>query len=548
MIWGMAMVKGLRHRIYLLFSLTAVMAIIMMCLSNKIGNRLLGELSLEKANGLLWELDKALLLLFVLFVLGVGYCLFCDIKQIMTQKAYSVRDAVTQLPNIAAYHEDITNILCSDEEPQDYIMVAMDIDKFKTVNEIFGFTCGTKIIKMVASMLKNRLQEGEQCYRISNDLFYLLLKSQGRSADFERIRDVLDSIAIDLVSTDDQDFLDGIDGGIYNHALSFSAGGVIIKAKEMRESLQGFEGEDLQERCLELVAKIGDNANIARKEGKNKNVNSVSIFDESMRQAILEDKKIEDAFLIGIERGEFMIYYQPKFYIHGEEAVHGGAEALIRWDSNELGFMPPGKFIPVFERDGNAIRLDMHVVDLVCQNICEWRSKGLEVAPISINVSRPTMVNGPGYIEFVKERLFLYDVPQELIDFEILESSSEVDEDMVVNFVNEIHSQGFKISIDDFGTGMSSLGLLRRIPLDTLKLDKSFFDNMSLNMTEKETAVIRYMIQMAKTMGIRTIAEGIEEKFQVDILRKYGCDMVQGYYFSRPLSVPDYEKMLNKEN
>ena len=318
--------------------------------------------------------------------------------------------------------------------------------------------------------------------------------------------------------------------------MSFSAGAVTLQAKEMKESLAGYEGEVLQERCLEMVAKIADNANIARKQGKSKNENSVAIFDESMRQAIVEDKKIEDAFLIGIERGEFIIYYQPKFCIDGDEAVHGGAEALVRWDSTELGFMPPGKFIPLFERDGNAIRLDMHVVDLVCQNICEWLSKGLEVVPVSINVSRPTMVNGPGYFDYVRERLFLYDVPQELIEFEILESSSEVDEDMVVAFINELHSRGFKISIDDFGTGMSSLGLLRRIPLDTLKLDKS----------EKDSAVIRYMIQMAKTMDIRTIAEGIEQKFQVDMLKEYGCDMIQGYYFSRPLAAPDYEKMLKK--
>ena len=349
---------------------------------------------------------------------------------------------------------------------------------------------------------------------------------------------------MELVSTKDEEILQHFNDGIYNHALSFSAGAMIIQIKEMQESLADCDEDKLHERCLELIARISDNANIARKEGKSKSVNSVNIFDESMRQTILEEKEIEDAFLIGIEQGEFTIYYQPKFYIGGDEAVHGGAEALIRWNSAEKGFMPPGKFVPIFEKDGNAVRLDMHVVDLVCQNICEWRSKGLEVLPVSINVSRPTMVNGPGYFEYVRERMFLYDIPQDLIEFEILESSSGVDEDMIVPFINELHSQGFKIAIDDFGTGMSSLGLLRRIPLDTLKLDKSFFDDMSINMTEKESAVVRYMILMAQTMGIKTIAEGIEEKFQVDLLKEYGCDMVQGYYFSRPLAMGDYEKML----
>lgn len=538
------MAEGFTKRLIILVSFVVAFGVLLLFLSNMLGSSLAVPITQAQVSAVLGNMNKYFVALFLVFAVGLGYAVFCDARQIEMQHKYSIRDAVTQLPNIAAYHEDINRILLGEKEEQDYIMVALDIDKFKAVNEIFGFSCGTKVIKMVAEMLSDRMREGEQCYRIGNDLFYMLIKSNGRDEDYERIRGILDNIVIELVSTDDKELQNESGGGFYNHALSFSAGCVIIRAKEMREDLAGFEGDDLQERCLEMVAKIADNANIARKEGKGKNINSVSIFDESMRQAILEDKKIEDAFLIGIERGEFMIYYQPKYYISGDEAVHGGAEALVRWDSNELGFMPPGKFIPLFERDGNAIRLDMHVVDLVCQNICEWRSKGLEVAPVSINVSRPTMVNGPGYFDYVRERLFLYDVPQELIEFEILESSSEVDEDMVVSFINELHSRGFKISIDDFGTGMSSLGLLRRIPLDTLKLDKSFFDDMSLNMTDKESAVIRYMIQMAKTMGIRTIAEGIEEKFQVDMLKQYGCDMIQGYYFSRPLAVPDYEKML----
>ncbi|MBQ3854042.1 MAG: EAL domain-containing protein [Anaerovibrio sp.] len=539
------MVKGVKKKIVLLCSFVIAMAIILILVNNFMGDQLLTLVTTDKFQTILWEFDKVLIMLFLLFSAGMAYCLFYDVNDMVNQQAVSSQDAVTQLPNIAVYHEDITGILLN-EAARDYIMVALDIDKFKAVNEIFGFACGTKIIKMVANMLSKRLHKDEKCYRIGNDVFYLLLKSYGRDEDYARIKDILDNIVIELVSTDDKEFLESFDGGIYNHVLSFSAGAVTIQAKEMKESLAGYEGEVLQERCLEMVAKIADNANIARKQGKNKNENSVAIFDESMRQAIVEDKKIEDAFLIGIERGEFMIYYQPKFCIDGDEAVHGGAEALVRWDSTELGFMPPGKFIPLFERDGNAIRLDMHVVDLVCQNICEWLSKGLEVVPVSINVSRPTMVNGPGYFDYVRERLFLYDVPQELIEFEILESSSEVDEDMVVAFINELHSRGFKISIDDFGTGMSSLGLLRRIPLDTLKLDKSFFDDMSLDMSAKDSAVIRYMIQMAKTMDIRTIAEGIEQKFQVDMLKEYGCDMIQGYYFSRPLAAPDYEKMLKK--
>lgn len=540
------MTKGLSKRLGLLALFGGAVAIVLILLSNRMSTQLFFEMKPERAGAILWEFNMVLVLLFILFVLSMGYFLFMDFMQMLKQKKYSNMDSLTQLPNMAAYLNDIIQLISNEKVEQDYIMVSLDIDKFKAINETFGFACGTHIIKMVANMLSARIQPGEYCYRIENDLFYLLLKSQGKDEDFSRIRDILDNITIELISTDDQELLQHFNGGISNHVLTFSAGAMIIQTKKIKDIMAGYKDENLQERCLELVAKICDNANIARKTGKSKNVNYVSIFDESMRQTILEEKEIEDAFLIGIEQGEFEIYYQPKFYIGGEEAAHGGAEALIRWNSGDMGFMPPGKFVPLFEKDGNAIRLDMHVVDLVCQNICEWRSKGLEVLPISINVSRPTMANGPGYFEYVRERMFLYDIPQELVEFEILESSSDVDEDMVVAFINEIHNRGFRISIDDFGTGMSSLGLLRRIPLDTLKLDKSFFDDMRIDMTYKESAVMRYMILMAKAMGIRTIAEGIEEKFQVDMLREYGCDMVQGYYFSRPLALGDYEKMLKQ--
>ncbi len=537
------MVKGLQKRFMVWAGLSALSAVVLLMINNIVGILLLSESFHMETGEFLGYFDKILLGLFLFISASLGYSLLLNAGQFVEQEKRAVEDDITQLPSLTVFNQDMVNILCAKKPENDYVMVAVDIDKFKVVNEFFGFSHGTRIIRLVGNMLSGNMNADEKCYRVGNDLFYLLLKSHGRESDYQRIRDILDNILIDLVAMDPREYTNNVNGGIYNHVLSFSAGGVIISVNKMQEYFSG-TAESIAEQGMALAAKIADNANIARKKGKYENKNSVYIFDDSMRQAILEDKKIEDAFLLGIERGEFLIYYQPKFYIGGDEAVHGGAEALIRWESGELGFMPPGKFIPLFERDGNATRFDMHVMDLVCRNICEWRAMGLEVLPISINVSRPTILNGPGYLAFVREKLFLYDIPQDLIEFEILESSSDVDEDIVVEFINKIHGMGFKVSIDDFGTGCSSLGLLRRIPLDTLKLDKSFFDDMRLDMTEEESAVIRYMIMMAKTMGFRTIAEGIEEKFQVDILREFGCDMVQGYYFSRPIIADEYEKML----
>ena len=538
------MKKVIQQRSSIIIILAIVTSIALFSLSNYMEFQLMSVLPKAESLAMANYLNKGLVAIFLLVAISAGYSILAERRRSYENHERDIMDNVTHLPSIVGYNEDFMNLLSDEKNIQDYIMVALDIDKFKAVNDVFGFACGTKIIRMVGDMLSNNLRDGEQCYRITNDVFYMLLKSQDRDSDYRRIRSILDNVAIDLVSTDDEDIQSNLNGGIYNHMISFSAGGMRICAKELREDLAGCSEDALKDRCRELAARFADNANIARKRGKTENINTVYLFDESMRREIFEDKKIEDAFLIGIERGEFMMYYQPKFYIGGDEAVHGGAEALIRWNSDEMGFMPPGKFIPLFERDGNALRMDMHVMDLVCQNICEWRSKGLEIHPISVNVTRPTMQNGAGYLQFVKEKLYLFDIPQDLIEFEILESSTGTDEAVVIDFIDEIHKMGFKIAMDDFGTGCSSLGLLNRIPLDILKFDKSFFDSMTINMTNQDLAVVRYMLMMAKDLGIKTVAEGIEEKFQVDILKDLGCDMIQGYYFSRPLCVEDYEKML----
>ena len=538
------MSKIAMQRSNIIIVLAVITSMGLFALSNYMEFQLMSVLPKAESLAIANYLNKGLVAIFLLVAISAGYSILVEKKRIHEYHERDIKDNVTQLPSIVGYNKDFLELLSDSKNEQDYIMVTLDIDKFKAVNDVFGFACGTKIIRMVGEMLSNHLKEGEQCYRINGDVFYMLLKSQESGKDYRRIRNILDNVSMELVSTNDEDIQSNLHGGIYNHMISFSAGGMRICAKELREDLEGCTPDELQERCRELAARFADNANIARKRGKSENVNTVYLFDESMRREIFEEKKIEDAFLIGIERGEFMMYYQPKFCIGGDEAVHGGAEALIRWNSDEMGFMPPGKFIPLFERDGNAVRLDMHVMDLVCQNICEWRSKGLEIYPISVNVTRPTMQNGAGYLQFVKEKLFLYDIPQDLIEFEVLESSTGTDEDVVIDFINEIHKLGFKIAMDDFGTGCSSLGLLNRIPLDILKFDKSFFDSMTINMSNQDIAVVRYMMMMAKDLGIKTVAEGIEEKFQVDILKNLGCDMIQGYYFSRPLCVEDYEKML----
>lgn len=454
----------------------------------------------------------------------------------------AIIDPVTGLFNKAKYYEDVMSLLS--EANRNCTIATVDIDGFKTVNDVFGFSRGSFILKKTAELLKLHMSESEECYHAGNDLFYLLLENTDETKAKERLRRIIDDIATALVSLDDEDFKKGMDISIYNHALSFSCGVFIVDGRVLADKASDDANTLQSSDYWDMAHSFTDNANIARKQGKNTRKNSVHLFDMAIKQQIFSEKKIEDAFLLGIERGEFLLYFQPKYYINGEKEYIGGAEALVRWQNAEMGFMPPGKFISLFEKDGNALFLDMHVAKLVCQHIREWLDKGIEVRPISINVSRQTMVSGIGFLKHLQELLFLYGIPSELIELEILESSAGGGEETIESFIKEMDRQGFRIAMDDFGSGYSSLGLLRSIPLNVLKLDKSFFDRWTIDMPEKETTIVRNVLNMAKELGIQTVAEGIEEKFQVDILKRFGCDMIQGYYFSRPLPADQFEELL----
>ncbi len=231
----------------------------------------------------------------------------------------------------------------------------------------------------------------------------------------------------------------------------------------------------------------------------------------------MEEQEIESSMEEALENQEFKVVYQPKIWIKNEEVM--GAEALVRWHKNEET-IPPNRFIPLFERNKFIIKLDLYIFEQVCKDIVSWKETYDFIPTISINLS----------------------INRNQIDLEITESATVDEKIDIVKILNRIKEQGFLISIDDFGTGYSSLSMLQSMPIDIIKIDKVFVDKADL---ASDKNIINYIMILAKRLGVETIVEGIETKEQADFAKKLGCDIIQGYYYSKPISREEFEVYFN---
>ncbi len=273
---------------------------------------------------------------------------------------------------------------------------------------------------------------------------------------------------------------------------------------------------------------------------KGKYGKDLAFFEDSLQNQLLNEQRIIETMERALEESQFQVFYQPK-----HETISGhiaGAEALVRWNHPEYGFMSPASFIPLFERNGFITKLDAFVLEQVCKDIKRWEQDGLPLVPISVNVSRRDFLE-TGCIENQFKIIDEYKVDHGLLHMEVTESLYSENTDVIISQVKKTQNLGFSIEMDDFGSGYSSLGSLATFPLNILKLDISFVRNI-----KKNEIVIENIIKMAHRMGLLTIAEGAETLEQYKILKTLGCDYIQGFYFSKPLSCRDFESYLKKSS
>ncbi len=255
---------------------------------------------------------------------------------------------------------------------------------------------------------------------------------------------------------------------------------------------------------------------------------------------VLDKKQIEEDFKKGMQNKEFQVYLQPKFDTKTEEIV--GAEALIR--RNKQGtILLPQAFVPSYEKTGVITKLDMWVFEQVCKTLNRWIQKGYTLFPISINESRRHLYH-KRHVQELERAINHYHIPAQYIELEMTESAVVNNIEVAKEAERKVHQIGFIVSMDDFGTGYSSFHMLRQIEIDVLKIDKKFSDQVLED--ERGKIILESIIQMAKRLHIRTVAEGIETKEQVEYLRQIGCDWIQGYYFAKPMTIQQFEEIYLK--
>ena len=454
------------------------------------------------------EINRALLTTFILAIIVIfiilSICIYIVISNNKKQKQlyeYAYIDPVTKKGNINYFRKKGQERLERKSNATVYIMV-LDINKFKMINKAYGYKTGDTILYGIGQELENVLGKGSIICRYSNDYFAVLFEYE------EGIRKIVNKIVRNIENLK-------IGNNVYN--LSVNIG--IYKVDTDNN-----------------IAEAMDKAIIAHSASKGDVFDKFHIYDKKMEKELVKESKIESEMYQALMNKEFQVYYQPKIYAKDGQLY--GAEALVRW-IHDGKMISPSEFIPLFEKNKFILKLDLYIFEQVCSDMKMWKEKYQKEPIISVNVSRNHFLDE----HFLEKYMMIasqYGINTNKIDLEITESATIEAGIDIIEIMNKMKRLGFMISIDDFGTGYSSLSALQDMPADILKIDKSFVDRIEKN----EKNIIDYILTIAKELKLTTIAEGVETKEQRDYLLEKGCDIIQGYYYAKPMPEEEFEEYM----
>lgn len=412
-------------------------------------------------------------------------------------------DRLTGLYNMEFFCTKARELL--DEFPdREYNIVCTNIDNFKVYNDTFGWDAGNALLVALGRAISENVGESGICARIGADRFILMRERAHEqrsrhgmvSGEYFNMFPILKNVIIRL--------------GVYEVAdRSISVEQMCSRAQLAADSIIGQYGHRF------------------------------SIYNDSLRAKLLREQEITDAMNDALRDEQFVVYYQPKYSL--VDNCMSGAEALVRWKHPEWGFLPPGEFIPLFEKNGFIHKLDAYVWERVCKQLRDWQNAGIPVVPVSVNVSRSDIYHNDLaniFLDLTRK----YGISPSLLHIEVTESAYSHNPSQIISTVDELRSLGFAIEMDDFGSGYSSLNMLSRMDLDVLKLDAGFIRYEASKSGER--SIMSDVIRLAHRLNLSVVAEGVETRDQVNRLRLIGCDCIQGYFFARPMPASEFEELL----
>ncbi|MBP3616780.1 MAG: EAL domain-containing protein [Lachnospiraceae bacterium] len=384
-----------------------------------------------------------------------------------------------------------------------YAVIHLRMKKYRSFCTCFGINKGEELIERLYYTIKKQLRRKETM-------------AHYEKADFGLLLTYTDELEL---ATRLERMVQNLEGVFPNIKLKYRIG--VCEVENSRAN----------------VEELYNNALLAREMHGDDNEQKIAFFNIEMSKQRIWERKVEDDMERALMNKEFQVYLQPKFST-GEETL-GGAEALVRWIHPTEGFVPPNRFIPIFEQNGFILKLDDFMLEEVAKQQAKWISEGWKVVPISVNVSRAHFTR-EDLAEHICEIVDRYQVPHNVIELELTESAFFDDKEMLLSTVKKLRDAGFSVSMDDFGAGYSSLNSLKELSLDVLKIDADFF--RGTDSLDRGMLIVTEVINLAKKLNMKIVAEGIESREQVDFLKEQECDLIQGYYFAKPMPLGEFEK------
>lgn len=437
----------------------------------------------------------------LLFMMYLGYYKFRrNSASLLHLVSY---DTVTGAKNTFKFDEEFRELI---KNNKNYSVIALNIHNFKGINDLFGRSEGDRVLCYVKSVVESNLNDGEFFCRDAADMFYILMLE----TDTEKISSRVEKI-IKYISETSASY------GGYGYDMLLYAGAAVRGDREKAlVTLQSIQGTHSK---------------------------TIAFYNEELHEEIRKKNNIESYMHQALQNKEFKMFLQPKFNLKNDELV--GAEALVRWQKPDGTYRYPNEFIPLFESNGFCIKLDTYMIEQACEQLRKWMDDGLKPVPISVNQSKILFLD-KNYPDNLEKILDKYNIPSSLITLEILEGIASDDLELLKRQIDILHSKGFKVSMDDFGKGYSSLNMLYQLRIDELKLDRGFLKKVPEDDGKRRYIILRQVISLAKKLGIKTVAEGIETAEDREAVIALSCDYGQGYLYGKPIDSSEFgEKYIN---